>query len=219
MLRFVFQASLVQLVERRSPKPDVVGSIPTGRDLSNLVKTMDPSKISGGNWLPEKNPLNNSLKPKQEEKTTGKTPKGVKEGKEWGGLFELPSPKVVKRLTSLLEKTLSNPQVNQLVTEAKIPPYNQRAIALSTWSFLKQLFGKNLNLSSEEEKELLQYIEENYTEDSREEATDPDRQKKKKKEQKKSKRAKSPKVELVIKIIDKSLVRLFSENRTLSLES
>lgn len=30
-ISLLFKASLVQLVERRSPKPDVVGSSPTGR--------------------------------------------------------------------------------------------------------------------------------------------------------------------------------------------
>jgi hypothetical protein len=32
---YSIQASLVQLVERRSPKPDVVGSSPTGRETQN----------------------------------------------------------------------------------------------------------------------------------------------------------------------------------------
>ena len=30
--KHIYHASLVQLVERRSPKPDVVGSSPTGRE-------------------------------------------------------------------------------------------------------------------------------------------------------------------------------------------
>ena len=32
--KHIYYASLVQLVERRSPKPDVVGSSPTGREKS-----------------------------------------------------------------------------------------------------------------------------------------------------------------------------------------
>ena len=32
--KHMYYASLVQLVERRSPKPDVVGSSPTGREKS-----------------------------------------------------------------------------------------------------------------------------------------------------------------------------------------
>ena len=35
-----YNASLVQLVERRSPKPDVVGSSPTGRDRIKLSKCL-----------------------------------------------------------------------------------------------------------------------------------------------------------------------------------
>ena len=31
--KYIDDASLVQLVERRSPKPDVVGSSPTGREI------------------------------------------------------------------------------------------------------------------------------------------------------------------------------------------
>ena len=31
--KHIYYASLVQLVERRSPKPDVVGSSPTGREI------------------------------------------------------------------------------------------------------------------------------------------------------------------------------------------
>ena len=33
-------ASLVQLVERRSPKPDVVGSSPTGRERKSLEESL-----------------------------------------------------------------------------------------------------------------------------------------------------------------------------------
>ena len=33
--KHMYYASLVQLVERRSPKPDVVGSSPTGREKKN----------------------------------------------------------------------------------------------------------------------------------------------------------------------------------------
>ena len=35
-----YNASLVQLVERRSPKPDVVGSSPTGRGKIKLYKPL-----------------------------------------------------------------------------------------------------------------------------------------------------------------------------------
>ena len=35
-----YNASLVQLVERRSPKPDVVGSSPTGREKIKLYKPL-----------------------------------------------------------------------------------------------------------------------------------------------------------------------------------
>ena len=34
------KASLVQLVERRSPKPDVVGSSPTGRERKSLEESL-----------------------------------------------------------------------------------------------------------------------------------------------------------------------------------
>ena len=36
----LYNASLVQLVERRSPKPDVVGSSPTGRERIKLYKCL-----------------------------------------------------------------------------------------------------------------------------------------------------------------------------------
>ena len=35
-----YNASLVQLVERRSPKPDVVGSSPTGRERKSLEESL-----------------------------------------------------------------------------------------------------------------------------------------------------------------------------------
>ena len=35
-----YNASLVQLVERRSPKPDVVGSSPTGREKKSLEESL-----------------------------------------------------------------------------------------------------------------------------------------------------------------------------------
>ena len=38
--KHMYYASLVQLVERRSPKPDVVGSSPTGRDRIKLYKCL-----------------------------------------------------------------------------------------------------------------------------------------------------------------------------------
>ena len=37
--KHIYYASLVQLVERRSPKPDVVGSSPTGRVLKVNYKS------------------------------------------------------------------------------------------------------------------------------------------------------------------------------------
>ena len=36
--KHMYYASLVQLVERRSPKPDVVGSSPTGREKKNPLR-------------------------------------------------------------------------------------------------------------------------------------------------------------------------------------
>ena len=38
--KHIYHASLVQLVERRSPKPDVVGSSPTGRGKIKLYKPL-----------------------------------------------------------------------------------------------------------------------------------------------------------------------------------
>ena len=38
--KHIYHASLVQLVERRSPKPDVVGSSPTGREKNPLRKAL-----------------------------------------------------------------------------------------------------------------------------------------------------------------------------------
>ena len=38
--KHIYHASLVQLVERRSPKPDVVGSSPTGRERKPSDKVL-----------------------------------------------------------------------------------------------------------------------------------------------------------------------------------
>ena len=38
--KHIYHASLVQLVERRSPKPDVVGSSPTGREKKSLEESL-----------------------------------------------------------------------------------------------------------------------------------------------------------------------------------
>ena len=38
--KHIDDASLVQLVERRSPKPDVVGSSPTGREMIFMKQSL-----------------------------------------------------------------------------------------------------------------------------------------------------------------------------------
>lgn len=38
--KYIDDASLVQLVERRSPKPDVVGSSPTGREIIFMKQSL-----------------------------------------------------------------------------------------------------------------------------------------------------------------------------------
>ena len=42
----LYNASLVQLVERRSPKPDVVGSSPTEREFSNSFFSVSITKYN-----------------------------------------------------------------------------------------------------------------------------------------------------------------------------
>ena len=189
---------------------------------------MDPSKIGGSNWFPDQNSLGRAKKQEQEEKAIAKNKdakdtQGLKAGKELGGLLKLPADKVVNRLSSLLEKALKDPSVNQLLTETKIPAHSQQAIALCTWSCLKQLFGKRLNLSAEEEKAILRALEEEYEKDLREQdPTDPDEKRKKKEDRKrqkeKRKQQNSAKVNAVLKIIEESISRLEGD-KTLSIES
>ncbi|MFN5540359.1 MAG: hypothetical protein ACK481_09955 [Candidatus Melainabacteria bacterium] len=175
---------------------------------------MDPSKLG----LPGFGPLNPLGKPtekaKQTESKEGKKA-AVPSSNNWGGLFELAPNKLVGKLSSLLEKSLSDPQVEKLITEYKVPPDSKQALAFCTYSCLKQLLGKKFNLSAEDEKAVFDAIQEEYEKNASKEPVDPNEKRKRKRERRKKSK---PNVNAIMMLIEESVEKLESE-RGLSLSS
>ncbi|MDJ0625629.1 MAG: hypothetical protein QNJ31_04590 [Candidatus Caenarcaniphilales bacterium] len=149
---------------------------------------MDPSKIGGPNFFPDKfNPLAKPELKKQAGNKEGTNLISSSQESELSGLFKLPPHKVVSKLSQLLEKSFKDPQIQQVLNQLKIPPNSRQALAFCAFSCLKELLSKKFPISAEEEKEILKAITEEFEEDSLEDI-DPDEQKRRKSERKKQRR-------------------------------
>lgn len=181
---------------------------------------MDPNKIGGNPFIPpDKLPIKKTETTKAQkanddvdEKVRGQ----AGDDTALSGIFKLPPQKVVSKLSGLLERSLKDPKVEKLLTEFKVPSNSRQALALCTFSCLKDLLGKRFNLSSEEEKAIFDAIKNEFEEDSQKGQIDPDERKKRKRERRKKSK---PLINAVMLLIDESMNKLESENKGLSLES
>ena len=119
-------------------------------------------------------------------------------------LMKLSSQQFVKRLNELLSKT-KDPQIKELFAEFKLNRDNRQMLALTAYSCIKKLMGKNFTLSEEEENLVFQAIEEEHEEDRKVQTMDPEEKKKKKNERKKKNKKK---VNLLINLVEASLETL-----------
>lgn len=180
---------------------------------------MDSNKIGGNPFLPpdklpiKKTEQNKALNKKDEDADSAK--QVAVEEHELSGLFKLSPQKVVSKLSGLLEKSLKDPKVEKLLTEFKIPPNSRQALALCTFSCLKDLLGKRFNLSAEDEKAIFEAIKEEHEEDASKGSIDPDEKKKRKKERRKKSK---PIVNAILLLVDESMSKL-DEGKGLSLQS
>jgi|GEM_PF-5447501 len=80
----------------------------------------------------------------------------------------MPPQKVLARLMHLYTQADKNPQVSQLLAQYNIAPQSRQALAFSVYMFIKYFFGrrKSFALSAEEENSVLNFIREEYEEDS-----------------------------------------------------
>jgi hypothetical protein len=169
---------------------------------------MDPGKIGGSNFFPDKslNPLNKTGSQNRADKKKETSEAGasiVSEENEMGGLFRLPPDKVVKKLGALLEKSLSDPKVEKLITGYKIAPNSRQALAFCTYACIKQLLGSKY-LGPDDEDKVLKAIKEEYEENA-DQSIDPDERKKRRNKRRKENK---PKVNAVMALIQESLKNL-----------
>lgn len=178
---------------------------------------MDPSKIGGFFGKDPLNPLGKTDKAQNKQKTPSNITNNAstEEASEFGGLFKLPPSKVISKLNTLLEKSLNDPKVEKLITEAKIPANSRQALAFCTYACIKQLIGNKINLSNEDEKNLFEAIQLEYEEDANK-PLDPDERKKRKRERRK--KNKKP-VNALMQLIEETINHLEkSKEHSLSLE-
>ncbi|MDX1920408.1 MAG: hypothetical protein SFU25_06695 [Candidatus Caenarcaniphilales bacterium] len=188
---------------------------------------MDTSKIPGPGFFPD-NSLNQIKKTDQKKTDVAKKKESTEQATssddgELGALFKLPPHKVVSKLTSLLEKSLSDPKVEKLLTQYQIPAGSKQALAFCTLSCLKSLLGKKLALSPEDEKAVMDAIIEEFEEDVTAESLDPDERKKKqdqRKQKRKQRRSKSkPSVNAVMTLVEECMKTLEKSKGGFSLQS
>ncbi len=166
---------------------------------------MDTSKIGGPNFFPEK-PIGKTdsvKKSSSEKKVEGGQVQSAEEN-EWGNVFKLPPHKLVSKLTGLLEKSLSDPKVEKLMLENKIPTGSKQALAFCTYSCIKQLLGNKFALNAEDEKALIEAIQQEYEEDAKQ-PIDPDEKKRRRRERRKKSK---PKVNAIMTLLQESIKNL-----------
>lgn len=183
---------------------------------------IDPSKVGGPNFFPpDKVPKpidKESLKGPQSKKDKTETSQvsSSEDSGELGALLKLPPHKVISKLSGLLEKSLNDPKLEKLLIDFKVPPNSKQALAFCTYACLKQLLGKRLNLTGEDEKALFEAIQQEYEEDSSKTPIDPEERKRRRRERRKKSRSS---VNAVMLLIQESLTNLERDKGGLSVQS
>ncbi len=173
---------------------------------------VDFNKIIPNFPLPPERPQSQTDKADQKAKLSEKkaSPNSqVKAGEEpeLDGLVDkLPPDKVISKLGELLEKSVKDPRVEKMLLEMKVSPDSRQAVALCAFSCIKQILGKRLNLTNDDEKSVLESIKQEYEESVQKQGSlDPDERKKKQRERKKKSK---PKVNALLHIIEEALHKL-----------
>lgn len=112
----------------------------------------------------------------------------------------IPPQKVVQQLVNALKSSQDNPKAQALLTQFNVNVNQQQAMAFSAFACIKNLFGEKIKLTNKEEKEILDAILEEYSEEV--EATDPDEEKQKQEKKKQRKEKGNKKVNVVLTIIE-----------------
>lgn len=162
---------------------------------------MVDSQNIGGNFVPK----HNQAPPPVQQAAAAH--KATSEQQNKAKNLKLNAQQLVKQLTSALGKA-NDPQIQAFIAKYTVNSNNKQSMALALLACIKGMFKKSLSLSKEEEEAIVDYLLEQYEEDSTQ-PVDPDEQKKKKeRSQQKKTQNKSDKSSLVITIIDETMGRL-----------
>lgn len=112
----------------------------------------------------------------------------------------IPPQKVIQQLVTALKTSQDNPKAQALLTQFNVNIGQQQAMAFSAFACIKNLFGDKIKLNSKEEKEVLEAILEEYSEEA--ESIDPDEENKKQNNKQKRKDKNNKKVNVIMTLIE-----------------